>query len=201
MKELGKITFPTDVERGLCHLVNSFLLCSAALSRWDPTLFEISGNLVIGSGLDMDRFIVIVLTGTVQPLVLCVPHGVQSYLLGSHCWLTDICQVRRNKVICGNQSLLPNVWLGSPAGSCQGLSALQCMVSETRQVPGQKFILQSMSNGPHSIHWIPAGVPTLAISTISHKESVHSGIPLFFFLLLVLFLLLLTRLMVTLVCI
>lgn len=37
-----------------------------------------------------------------------------------------------------------------------------------------------MSNGPHSIHWIPAGVPTLAISTVSHKGSVHSGIPFFF---------------------
>lgn len=28
---------------------------------------------MIGSGLDMEMFIVIVLTGTVQPLVLCVP--------------------------------------------------------------------------------------------------------------------------------
>lgn len=35
---------------------------------------------MIGSGLDMEGFIVTVLTGTVQPLVLCVPHGVQNYL-------------------------------------------------------------------------------------------------------------------------
>lgn len=39
---------------------------------------------MINSGLDMVGFIIIVLTGTVHPLVLCVPHGVQSYLLGSH---------------------------------------------------------------------------------------------------------------------
>lgn len=39
-----------------------------------------------------------------------------------------------------------------------------------------------MSNGPDSIHWIPAGVPTLALSTLSHKGSVHSGIHYFFLL-------------------
>lgn len=39
-----------------------------------------------------------------------------------------------------------------------------------------------MSNGPYSIHWIPAGVPTLALSTVSHKGSVHSGIHCFFLL-------------------
>lgn len=117
MKELGKITFPTDVEKGCVRLVSGFLLCSAALSRWDPTLFEISENLVIGSGLDMEGFIVIMLTGTVHPLVLCVPHGMHSYFLDSHCWLTLTCQVHRSKAICGSQSLpLQNVWLGSPAG-------------------------------------------------------------------------------------
>lgn len=40
-----------------------------------------------------------------------------------------------------------------------------------------------MSSGPYSIHWIPAGVPTLAaLSTVSHKGSVHSGIHYFFLL-------------------
>lgn len=40
---------------------------------------------MIRSGLDIEGFIVTVFSGTVRPLVLCVPHGVQSYLLGSHC--------------------------------------------------------------------------------------------------------------------
>lgn len=79
----------------------------------------------------MEGFIVIVLTGVLQAFVLCVPHGMR-YLLGSSCWLIYTCQVHRNKVIiCSSQSLLQqNVWLGSPAGSCQGLSALQYMVVE-----------------------------------------------------------------------
>lgn len=130
MKELEKITFPTDAEKGLCQLVNSFLLGSAALSRWNPTL-EISRKLVIGSGLDMEVFIVSAHWDCSAPCSVCTSwHAWQSYLLGSHCWLTYTCQVHRNKVICGSQSLLQNVWLGSPAGSCQCLSALQCMVSE-----------------------------------------------------------------------
>lgn len=63
----------------------------------------------------------------------------------------------------------------------QGLSALQCMVSE-RSGSWTKIHLVSMSNGPYSIHWIPAGVPTLAISTVSRKGSMHSGIHFFFLL-------------------
>lgn len=31
----------------------------------------------------MEGFITVVLTGTVQPLVLCVPHGIQSYFLAA----------------------------------------------------------------------------------------------------------------------
>lgn len=193
MKEFGKITFPTDVEKGLCQLMNRFSLCSAAFSRWGPTLFEISGNLVIGSGLDMEGFMTIVLTGTVQPLVLCVPHGIQSYFLGSHCWLTFTCQVCRSKVICGSQSfLLPNV--------CGRACPLSSVWWVRGQVPGKKFILYSLSNGPYSIHWILAGVPTLAISTVSHKGPVHSAVH-FFSSFLCYYLLLLTRLMVTLLCI
>lgn len=33
----------------------------------------------------MEGFIMIVLAGTVQSLVLCVPHDVQICLLSSHC--------------------------------------------------------------------------------------------------------------------
>lgn len=33
----------------------------------------------------MEGFIMIVLAGTVQPLVLCVPRDVQICLLSSHC--------------------------------------------------------------------------------------------------------------------
>lgn len=40
---------------------------------------------MVSTSEPMEGFIAIVLTGTVQPLVLCVPRGVQSYLLGSHC--------------------------------------------------------------------------------------------------------------------
>lgn len=63
----------------------------------------------------------------------------------------------------------------------QALSALQCVMSE-RSGSWTKFHIVSVPNGPYSIHWIPAGVPTLATSTISHKGAVHSGIHFFFLL-------------------
>lgn len=57
--------------------------------------------------------------------------------------------------------------------------AVSPMVSE-RSGSWTKIHLVSIYNGPYGIHWIPAGVPTLAISTVSHKGSVHSGIHFFF---------------------
>lgn len=77
---------------------------------------------MIGSGLDVEGFIVIVVTGVPQAFVLHVPYGMCS-LLGCS-WLTYPCAVHRNEVAIWS-SRSQNVWLGSPAGGCQGLSALQ----------------------------------------------------------------------------
>lgn len=77
MKELGKITFPTDIEKGLCQLVNGFY---AVLPCLDETPLFLKSLDWIWRG-----FIMIVLAGTVQSLVLCVPHDVQICLLSSHC--------------------------------------------------------------------------------------------------------------------